>query len=380
VATIIDGKKSIPFLRGMLAYYLIEHGFTFQDAYGVADRVRRELQKVKDIEATDMAELVRTVAQKDFGDRSVGDGVFWEPTTRKIFVEDGENRTLFSQERLADSLHVTGLDHDLAHVIAGRVEADLLGGDQEVIARKDLVKRIGQFLKKEGGDSFANRFRTWHRFRNEDRHKPLVILIGGASGVGKTSVSVALANQLRISRLESTDSIRQIMRLMIAPDLIPALHASSYTAWKVAGAVSVDDKNPVISAFREQAMRVGVGVKAIISRALEENDSVIIDGVHLLPDLIDLKSFEDDAIFIWVNLHIEDSKQYAERFKKRSKEATKRSAHRYIENIDAILEIQKHILSIGKAHKIRAYENTDFEETAQNLLTYILDRLHKVPV
>ena len=377
VATIIDGKKQIPFLRGMLAHYLIEHGFTFQEAYGVADRVRRGLQKVKDIPAKEMAEMVRTFAVKEFGDRAVGDGVFWEPTARQIFVEDGENRTLFSQERLADSLHATGLDHDLAHEIARRVEVDLLSTDQEVIARKNLVKQIIQLLKKEGGDAFAERFRTWYRFRNEDRHKPLVVLIGGASGVGKTSVSVSLANQLRISRVVSTDAIRQIMRLMISPDLMPALHASSYTAWKVAGAVSMGDTHPVIAAFREQVMRVGVGVKAIIERALEENDSIIIDGVHLLPDLIDLKPFLNDAVFVWVNLHIEDAKQYAERFKRRGKQAEKRSAHRYIENIDTILKIQQHILSIGKEHKILAYENTDFEETTQNLLMHIMDRLHK---
>jgi 2-phosphoglycerate kinase len=378
VATIVDGKKSIPFLRGMLAHYLIELGFTFQDAYGVADRVRRELVKVKEIKANEMAELVRAVAQKDFGEREVGAGVFWAPTARKIFVSDDDLRMIFSKERLADSLGVTGLDHDLAHVIAGRVESDLLRTDEEFISKKALVKRITQFLKKEGGDNFANRFRTWHHFRNEDRHKPLVILIGGSSGVGKTSLSVALANQLRISRVVSTDSIRQIMRLMIAPDLMPALHASSYTAWKVAGAVSVDDPNPVISAFREQVMRVGVGVKAIISRALEENDSVIIDGVHLLPDLINLKPFEKDAIFVWVNLHIEDTKQYEGRFKQRGSAAGKRSAHRYIENIDAILEIQNHILTIGKDHKILSLENTDLEETTQNFLTHIMDRLHAV--
>lgn len=377
MATIVDGKKRIPFLRGMLAHYLIEHGFTFQEAYGVADKVRRGLQKVKDIEAQEMADLVKSVAQKQFEERAIGDGIFWEPTARQIFVADGENRTLFSQERLADSLHATGLDHDLAHEIARRIEVDLLSDDQEEIARKNLVKRITQLLKKEGGDDFADRFRTWNRFRNEDRHKPLVILIGGASGVGKTSVSVALANQLRISRVVSTDAIRQIMRLMISADLMPALHASSYTAWQVAGAVSVGDAQPILSAFREQVMRVGVGVKAIIERALEENTSIIVDGVHLLPDLIDLKAFEKEAVLVWVNLHIEDGTQYKERFKQRGNEATKRLAHRYIENIDAILEIQKHILEIGKAHKILAYENTDFEETTQNMLTHIMDQLRK---
>ena len=96
-----------------------------------------------------------------------------------------------------------------------------------------------------------------------------------------------------------------------------------------------------------------------------------------MPDLLDLKPFAGDAIFVWVNLHIEDEKQFTRRFKQRGKEATKRSAHRYVENIDAILEIQRHILSTGKEHNILAYENTDFEETTQSQLTYVMDLLRK---
>ena len=88
--------------------------------------------------------------------------------------------------------------------------------------------------------------------------------------MGKTSVGVALANQLKISRVASTDAIRQIMRLMIAPELMPALHASSFSAWQHTGAELAGEYPPVVQAFREQAVRVGVGVRAMIERAVEE--------------------------------------------------------------------------------------------------------------
>ena len=84
MATIVDGKKRIPFLRGMLAHYLIEHGFAFQDAYGLADRVRRSLQKKKDIQAKEMADLVHDQVKREYGDRNIGDAIFWEPTSRQF--------------------------------------------------------------------------------------------------------------------------------------------------------------------------------------------------------------------------------------------------------------------------------------------------------
>ncbi len=53
---------------------------------------------------------------------------------------------------------------------------------------------------------------------------------GGASGVGKTSLAINLASVLDIPRVVATDDIRQIMRLMLAPDLMPSIHDSSYAA------------------------------------------------------------------------------------------------------------------------------------------------------
>ena len=195
--------------------------------------------------------------------------------------------------------------------------------------------------------------------------------------MGKTSVGVALANQLKISRVASTDAIRQIMRLMIAPELMPALHASSFSAWQHTGAELAGAHPPVVQAFREQAVRVGVGVRAMIERAIEEHVNLIIDGVHLLPDLIDLSTYKDQATFIWMTLYLDDKKQYAERFEFRSEEATQRTSHHYVENLDAILEIQQHILEVGEAHRIITVENVNFDETVQSLSAHIMDVLRK---
>ncbi len=377
MATIVDGKKRIPFLRGMLAHYLIEHGFAFQDAYKFADGIRRSLQKAKDIKAEDMADLVRKQVQREFGDRLIGDAIFWEPTSRQIFIEEGEERALFSLERLADSLEAIGLDHDLAHQIASEVAQKLLSSQSRVIKRPQLFKITLKILKDGYGSQYAERYQAWYRFRKDRQHKPLVILISGASGVGKTSVGLVLANQLKISHIASTDAIRQIMRLMISPELMPALHTSSFSAWKHTGAELGGEHPPVVQAFREQAVRVGVGVRAMIERAVEEHANLVIDGVHLLPDLIDLSAYKDQATFIWMILYLDDKKHYAERFEFRSEEATQRSSHHYVENLDAILEIQQHILEVGEAHRIMAVENANFEETVQSLSAHIMDVLRK---
>ena len=60
----------------------------------------------------------------------------------------------------------------------------------------------------------------------------MILLLGGATGAGKTALAQEVAHRLGIAGLVSTDAIRQIMRIMLSKDLVPAIHASSYDAWR----------------------------------------------------------------------------------------------------------------------------------------------------
>ena len=376
MATILDGENQIPFLRGMLTHYLIEHEFSFQEAYQVADSIRAALQKKQELQGKDMIELVRTHVHKLFGDRPIGDGVFWEPMSRQLLVEDGPGRALFSLERLANALTRPGLDMNRAHSIARQIETEFFQEGKKLIARDEIKTKAFESLNREYGEAFAQRYRVWHWFhKKKERTRPMIILIGGATGVGKTSVGVALANLLKISRLTSTDEIRHIMRLMIAPDLMPALHASSFAAWKQMNLKAPENMDPLIYGFREQATRVCVGAKAAIERAIEENESMILDGVHLLPELIDLEVYEKQALFVWVNLYLSESWIYQDRFRNRGENAARRPSHRYLESVDEILKVQKHILSVGQTYKTPAFENITFDETVLSISLHIMDML-----
>lgn len=68
MAIIVDSGRRIPFLRGMLTHYLLEQGFSFREAYQVADRVRSSIQKQKKVSAGKMIDLVHTHARELFAD------------------------------------------------------------------------------------------------------------------------------------------------------------------------------------------------------------------------------------------------------------------------------------------------------------------------
>ncbi|MBS12529.1 MAG: hypothetical protein CME19_13105 [Gemmatimonadetes bacterium] len=377
MAVIIDGDQRIPFLRGMLTHYLIENDFTFEEAYEVADRVRSTLQKEDEVGREDALQIIRDSVQDLFEDRAYGDGVFWAAGGKEILVEDSQGCRPFSRARVSNSFTLTGIDDEQAYEIAEEMLKTFRREGREIVTREEVREASMQLLKSKSGKTASDRYACWHEFRNSDPPKSIVILLGGTSGVGKTSVAVALANLLKISRVASTDEIRQVMRLMISQDLMPTLHKSSYSAFESYPEISGSDLDPLIPAFREQANRVCVGVRATIERALEESTSVVIDGVHLLPDLLDLEPYYKDATFVFANLYISDAKIYRDRFKMRGKQAAARPEHRYLRYMKQIQKLQRHILDLGESAKLPAVENTDFDETIQTLSLHIIDRIRK---
>ena len=94
------------------------------------------------------------------------------------------------------------------------------------IDRIELRNLTREALTDIAGEQAAERYLIWRHQQESDR--PLLLLFGGAAGVGKTSLALEVAHRLGIGRVLSTDSIRQIMRITLSQDLVPALHASSF--------------------------------------------------------------------------------------------------------------------------------------------------------
>lgn len=61
---------------------------------------------------------------------------------------------------------------------------------------------------------------------------PIVILVGGTSGTGKSTVSSILGDIFGIKNVISTDHIRHIIRNFISKEENPVIYASTYDAWK----------------------------------------------------------------------------------------------------------------------------------------------------
>ena len=200
--------------------------------------------------------------------------------------------------------------------------------------------------------------------------KPYVILIGSASGIGKSTIAAELARTLNIKHLIESDFIRAVVRGIIGKEYAPALHSSSYDAYKhIRNKTRFNSYDELVSAgFDEHASYVIPGLEKIIQRAITDYDDIIIEGVHLVPGLINVEQFEDDANIYFFVLS-SDEESHKERFVKRAVEI-----HRGGKQLDFFREnriIHDHLLSQAEANNVHVIHSETIEKTLERILSII---------
>lgn len=109
-----------------------------------------------------------------------------------------------------------------------------------------------------------------------------IILINGRAGAGKSSIAVKLANEMGIKTVVDLDVIRDSLRIISSPGDNPYLFKHSRTAWQIVGDHC---KESIIEGFINYSKELKPFVDNLIQLAKQNKKSIIIEGVHLLPQL-----------------------------------------------------------------------------------------------
>lgn len=299
-------------------------------------------------------------ARADAGDAEVDD---------TLLVESRGGSLPFSKGLLSQSLLATAMDVSDATAVARAIERELVRARIHRVDRKTLRDLAHDAVQKRLGDEMAERYLLWRRYQEPER--PVVLLLAGTSGVGKTSLSLEVARRLGIAGVQSTDSIRQIMRLLISADLVPAIHASSYDAYLRLPATAAG-RPTVIDGFRAQAAAVAIGVRASIERTIAESANLVMDGVSIVPDLLDLDAYKADAEVIVLLITARDEESLRGRFHSRASGQGRRAADRYVENIEGILEIQRHLIGVAERLGVPVIDNLSFDQTVRQIIGHVM--------
>ncbi|AIS31309.1 MULTISPECIES: 2-phosphoglycerate kinase [Methanobacterium] len=280
-------------------------------------------------------------------------------------VSGKKYREPFSKGVLARSLTRAEMDPNKAYTFSSQIEAQLKKEGVKLIKLDDLVNVVRQRLKEEDSE-VAVQYGLWKRIRK--CQDPLVILIGGSSGVGTSSIAFEVANRLGIRNMISTDMIREVMRKIASKELLPTIYESSYTAYRSLRIPPPPELDEVLIGFRDHVDTVSVGVEAVIERSITEGISIVIEGVHIVPGFIreDLVSRDNVHMFI---LTLEDEEVHKGRFYSRCRQQwARRPLERYMNYFGAIRRTHKYFESQANKYHIPVIENIDITTTIESII------------
>jgi 2-phosphoglycerate kinase len=276
----------------------------------------------------------------------------------------------WSKGLMARALTATGLAPTRAYELALRANADLDRRGETTLDLDRLGELAVELLGAVEGGRTMRRLRLLRTLRDLDL--PIVLLVGGATGTGKSTLATETAHRLGITRVTSTDFIRQTMRAFFSKEFMPSVHYSSFEAeLALTKAEEEETGDAALLGFLDQTRNVLVGVEAAIDRALEEGWSTVLEGVHLVPGM--MTADRQSALVVHCVVAITDEDLHRSHFWVRD-HATEglRPLEKYIEGLPEIRMIQDAILERARRFDVPVIENTTFDEAIGAIMDLVL--------
>jgi 2-phosphoglycerate kinase len=274
----------------------------------------------------------------------------------------------YSKGLMARVLAAVGVKPVRAYELARTIDGDLAARGEQTLDLERFEELAVTVLGEDDGRGTMRRLRRYAELRELDL--PVIVLVGGATGTGKSTVATEAAYRLGITRVTSTDFIRQTMRAFFSEEFMPSIHYSSFEA---ASGLHEPDQvdDPVIAGFLEQARNVLVGVRASIERALEEGWSMVLEGVHLVPGMLPRI---EGALVVQCVLAIDEPFVHSGHFLIRDAGSDGLRPHmKYIDRLDDIRRIQDHISGRARRHHVPVIESSDGDAAVARVLDLVLE-------
>jgi 2-phosphoglycerate kinase len=125
----------------------------------------------------------------------------------------------YSKGLMARALVAVGVPLGRAYELAKRIDQDLVDRCEQSTDLERVEELAVDVMGEEEGSEAVRRLRRYRELHELDL--PVIVLVGGATGTGKSTVATEVAYRLGITRVTSTDFVRQTMRAFFSEEFMP---------------------------------------------------------------------------------------------------------------------------------------------------------------
>ena len=335
------------FQTGMVTAWLLNRGLTMDEATEIARLVRDDIAHRQEITSEKLVVRICATVAEHLGSEVADRLRAAERNDDAVpLVQTAHGRFPFSKGVVLRDLDTSGMELEAAMELVRELERWAYYQSEPVLPEARLHDALTDMLALRHGPDLVRRYRLTSWVRRAET--PVIILLGGATGTGKSTLAMELAYRLGVAWVTSTDMIRETMRTVLTPDLVPGLHDHSFRGIMLGGQVLSDPRERVLAGFRQQAGQVAVGVRAVIQRAIRENAHIIIEGTHIAPPFEQYLPSDAEVNMAGFILAVPDEAEHRKRFPQREKRQARRPAETYLDAFQSVRWIHDDLLRMAE--------------------------------
>ena len=344
----------------MVTAALLSRGLPRAQAFEGSARLREALRDREQISTEELEQAIDELAASELGHAPQRSN---RPASARA---RGQGNSQFSSDRLLRFALTAGLTPQDALDLSRELEASLVGpapGVLDEVRAEDLLRGV---LSERFGERAARRYGLIASIRASTR--PLVVLIGGATGTGKSTLATELAFRLGISHVTSTDMLREAMRAVLPREVVPGLHDHSFRGMVLGRQALSDPRERVLAGFRQQAEQVAVAVRAVVRRAARESTPLVIEGTHLRPPFHRYAPADANVVIAGLVLAVPEERSHKRRFPQRALTQPARASEDYLDSFQAVRWIQDDFLDAADRHRSLVVSNDEVTDSVDQVI------------
>ena len=316
--------------------------------------------------------------------------------TKEIETQLQHKLLRLSKEKIKVACQIIGCKPSVAQSISDRTLTRLQETVNSQVNQPPLLGQAKQYMyttKTKFFKLFKEELEKAHYYKERnlldfqlalsilEQNRSMIVLLGGTSGSGKSTVASLLASRFGIPTVLSTDSIRHVMRNFMSAEDCPVLFCSTYEAGsKIKLDEGVKESKRIVVGFQQQAAAVQQRLESILEDFYNRGESIVVEGVHLTPDFLTamVKRFDNCVPFL---IYISNENKHRERFAVRSKYMTLEKRHnKYVQNFSSIRCIQKHLIKKADEYLIPKVDNSNVDKSVGLVHRTIIRCLRRIAV